>query len=117
MKTLPVNRLSSIALNTSVMLTTLVLAGLNHSAYAASKVSIDDDSFGVLYESPAQGNKGLILFISNSKCIGSYHVATQERVIASGELNARGPNKHITLGTAKFNVDCGPLQSLLLIRE
>ena len=87
------------------------------NALAAAKVSIEDDSFGVVYENPGNTNKGLILFMSNSKCIGSYRIANNELVIANGNINARGPNKHITLGTAKFNVDCGPMQSLVLTRQ
>jgi len=87
------------------------------NAHAAAKVSIEDDSFGVVYENPGNTNKGLILFISNSKCVGSYRIANNELVIASGDINARGPSKLVILGTAKFNIDCGPMQSLVLMRQ
>ena len=84
---------------------------------AAESVSIDDESFGVFYETPMNTNKGLVLYISNKNCYGSYRIANGELVIASGDINARGPEKTIPFGTTKFRVDCGPMQSLLITRQ
>jgi hypothetical protein len=83
----------------------------------AESMSIDDESFGVFYETPMNTNKGLILYISNKNCFGNYRVANNELVIGNGEINARGPEKVIPFGTTKFRVDCGPQQSLVLSRE
>jgi len=84
---------------------------------AGESMSIDDESFGVFYESPMNTNKGLILYISNKNCFGSYRIANNELVIGNGDINARGPEKVIPFGTTKFRVDCGPQQSLVLTRE
>ncbi len=83
----------------------------------AAPVSIDDESFGVFYESPMNTNKGLVLYISNKNCFGTYRIASNELVIANGDINARGPEKVIPFGTTRFRVDCGPQQSLLITRE
>lgn len=83
----------------------------------AEAISIDDESFGVFYESPMNSNKGLILYISNKNCFGSYRIANNEQVIASGDVNARGPEKTVQFGTARFRIDCGPLQSLVITRK
>ena len=94
----------------------LLLAILN-SAVLAESVSIDDESFGVFYESPMNTDKGLVLYISNKNCFGSYRIANNELVIASGDVNARGPEKTIPFGTTRFRLDCGPQQSLLITRQ
>jgi len=83
----------------------------------AAPISVDDESFGVFYETPMNTNKGLVLYISNKNCFGSYRIANNEIVIATGDINARGPEKTIPFGTTRFRVDCGPLQSLLITRE
>jgi len=95
----------------------ILLLTLASRVYAAEKIKIDDESFGVIYETPMNTIKGLILYINNNKCVGSYRIANNDFVVANGEINARGPNKHIILGTARFNIDCGPSQSLVLNRE
>ena len=89
------------------------------SVYAADSINIDDDSFAVIYESPMNSDKGLILFIRNSKCIGSYRItnSNSDLIIAQGDINTRGPEKTIYLGQAKLRVDCGPLQSLTVTRQ
>ncbi|MCI0508075.1 MAG: hypothetical protein L0Z73_18500 [Gammaproteobacteria bacterium] len=62
-------------------------------------------------------DKGLILYISNSSCVGSYCIATHELVIATGEINGKEPAKLIHFRQSKIRVDCGPQQSLILIQE
>ena len=83
----------------------------------AAPLSIDDESFGVFYESPMNSNKGLVLYLSNKNCIGSYRITNNDIVVATGEINTRGPEKVIHFGTTKFRVDCGPQQSLVISRE
>lgn len=95
----------------------IILFALFSSLAVAEGISIDDESFGVFYESPMNSNKGLILYISNKNCFGSYRIANNEQVIASGDVNARGPEKTIQFGTARFQIDCGPLQSLVITRK
>ena len=95
----------------------LIALGLMSNTLFAAPLSIDDESFGVFYESPMNTNKGLILYISNKNCVGSYQVANNEIIIANGSVNARGPEKIIHFGTTKFRIDCGPLQSLVITRE
>jgi len=87
------------------------------SAQANDTIQIDDNSFGVFYESPMNTDKGLVLYVSNNNCIGKYRITTNELVVANGEVNARGPAKIIHFGNAKFRLDCGPQQALTLIRE
>jgi hypothetical protein len=87
------------------------------SVAAAEPVSIDDESFGVFYETPMNTNKGLVLYIRNKNCFGSYSVSNNDLVIATGDINSRGPEKIIPFGTAKFRVDCGPQQSIVINRE
>ena len=94
----------------------VVFVTLSSHAIAGS-ITIDDESFGVFYESPMNSNKGLILYISNKNCFGSYRITNNELVIASGDVNARGPEKTIQFGTARFEIDCGPLQSLVITRK
>ena len=94
-----------------------IVLGLMSNTLLAAPISIDDESFGVFYESPMNSNKGLILYISNKNCVGSYQVANNEIVIANGSINARGPEKIIHFGTTRFRVDCGPLQSLVITRQ
>ena len=94
----------------------LLLMAFSIAVFAES-VSIDDESFGVFYESPMNTDKGLVLYISNKNCFGSYRVANNELVIAQGDVNARGPEKTIPFGTARFKLDCGPQQSLLITRQ
>lgn len=95
----------------------LVVFAMLSSQALADSITIDDESFGVFYESPMNTNKGLILYISNKNCFGSYRIANNEQVIATGDVNARGPEKTIQFGTARFRIDCGPLQSLVITRK
>jgi len=83
----------------------------------AAPLSIDDESFGVFYETPMNTNKGLVLYISNKNCVGAYRIANNDIVIATGDINARGPEKVIHFGTTNFRLDCGPQQSLVVTRE
>ena len=94
----------------------ILLSGLSATIYAED-ISVDDESFGVFYESPMNTNKGLVLYISNKNCFGSYRIANNELIIASGDVNARGPEKLVQFGTARFKLDCGPQQSLVITRE
>ena len=98
------------------ILLSLALFAISNSLVAAP-VSIDDESFGIFYESPMNTNKGLVLYITNKNCIGSYRIANTDIVIANGEINGRGPEKTIPFGTTRFRVDCGPQQSLVITRE
>lgn len=95
----------------------LILLCLINTATIAAPVTIDDESFGVFYESPMNTNKGLVLYISNKNCFGSYRIASNELVIGNGDINARGPEKIIPFGTTRFRIDCGPQQSLVITRE
>lgn len=103
-------------MNVSRWIFFIVLGLMSHTLLAAP-LSIDDESFGVFYESPMNTNKGLILYVSNKSCVGTYRIANNDIVIANGSVNARGPEKIIHFGTTKFRVDCGPLQSLIITRE
>ena len=101
------------------LLATPLLLTIASTVHAADTINIDDDSFAVIYESPMNSDKGLIMFISNSKCVGSYRIANSNSdfIIAQGDINARGPKKTIHLGQAKLLVDCGPIQSLTVTRQ
>jgi hypothetical protein len=95
----------------------LMLFSIFSSTAFAESVSIDDESFGVFYENPMNTDKGLVLYISNKNCFGSYRIARNELLIGNGDINARGPEKIIPFGTARFRLDCGPQQSLLITRQ
>ncbi|HEY5604352.1 MAG TPA: hypothetical protein VIM41_14720 [Gammaproteobacteria bacterium] len=87
------------------------------SAHASQTMTVDDNSFSVFYESPMNADKGLILYISNNNCTGSYRITTNDLVIASGEINGRGPSKLVHFGNVRLRVDCGPAQVLTLTPE
>ena len=94
-----------------------ILLCLTTSATIATPVTIDDESFGVFYENPMNTDKGLVLYIRNKNCFGSYRIVRNELVIGSGDINVRGSEKIIPFGTTRFRLDCGPQQSLVITRE
>lgn len=95
----------------------LTMAFVLLPVYAGETINIDDDSFGVFYEHPMNSDKGLILYINNSNCMGKYRIANNELIIAEGEINAKGPSKGIYLGSTKLRVDCGVQHGMKITRE
>ena len=111
------NVMAHIKRTTRVLLCLVLLSLTCVTTSAGEATTIDDESFGVFYENPMNNNRGLILYISAKNCVGSYRVINNEIVLASGNINGRGPEKTIPFGTTKFRIDCGPLQSLVVTRE